>query len=139
MLIKQFPNNLPPNTRRVPMTRDRLPITAQPGLDIHEFDIPARDAYPIRIRSYRQSSLAETKLPVLVYLHGGGFVTGGLETDDASCRVLALQTDVLVLNIEYRLAPENKFPVGFEDAFDVVKWVPPLSKKRGEKSRADHG
>ncbi|KAJ5347071.1 uncharacterized protein N7506_000324 [Penicillium brevicompactum] len=116
-----FPNNLPPNTRRVPMTRDHLPITPQTGLDIDEFTIPARDGHSICIRSYKQTG--GTDLALLAYLHGGGFVTGGLETDDALCRNLAAQVPLVVLNVEYRLAPENKFPVGFEDSFDVVRWV----------------
>ncbi|CAG7935880.1 unnamed protein product [Penicillium salamii] len=116
-----FPNNLPPNTRRVPMTRDHLQIVPQIGLDIDEFTVPARDGHLICIRSYKQKG--RTDLPLLIYLHGGGFVTGGLETDDNSCRALATQVPLLVLNVEYRLAPENKFPVGFEDSFDVVRWA----------------
>ncbi|KAF9895014.1 hypothetical protein FE257_004638 [Aspergillus nanangensis] len=116
-----YPNNLPPGTRPVGMTRDRLPIQPQPGLDIEEFDISARDGYLIRIRSYRQSDT--TDLPLLVYLHGGGFVTGGLETDEDSCRLIAANIPVVVLNVEYRLAPENLFPVGFEDSMDVVRWA----------------
>jgi acetyl esterase/lipase len=117
----KFPNNLPPNTNRIPMTRDHFPITPQKGLEIEEFHVPARDNHPICIRSYKQSY--QKDLPLLIYLHGGGFVTGGLETDDNSCRVLAAQLPLLVLNVEYRLAPENKFPVGFGDCFDVVRWV----------------
>ena len=105
------------------MARGRIPIVPQEGLKIKEFDIPARDGYPIKVRSYRQSSDTEQPLPLLIYLHGGGFVTGGLETDDDSCRAIASQTPIIVLNVEYRLAPENKFPVGFEDSFDIVKWV----------------
>lgn len=88
-----------------------------------EFKIPARDDYPIAVRSYRQSSLRNHGLPTLIYLHGGGYMTGGLETDDASCRAVVAQIPVMVLSVEYRLAPEHKFPVGFEDSFDVVKWV----------------
>ncbi|KAH8428704.1 alpha/beta hydrolase [Aspergillus melleus] len=116
-----FPANLPPNTRRVPMTRERLPIQPQPGLDSEEFTIPARDEYPIRVRSYKRSNA--TNLPLLIYLHGGGFVTGGLETDDETCRAIAADIPILVLNVEYRLAPEHQFPVGFEDSRDVAYWA----------------
>lgn len=104
------------------MNRDHLEINPEPGLDIYEFTIPARDNHPICVRVYKQSTLKED-LPLLIYLHGGGFVTGGLETDDASCRALAREIPLLILNVEYRLAPENPFPVGFEDSFDVVRWV----------------
>ncbi|KAJ5107078.1 alpha/beta-hydrolase [Penicillium angulare] len=104
------------------MNRDHLEINPEPGLDIYEFTIPARDNHPICVRVYKQSTLKED-LPLLIYLHGGGFVTGGLETDDASCRALAREIPLLILNVEYRLAPENPFPVGFEDSFDVVRWA----------------
>ncbi|KAJ5152320.1 hypothetical protein N7492_010615 [Penicillium capsulatum] len=116
-----FLNHLPPNTKRVPITRDHLPITPQPGLDIQEFSIPARDGHPICVRAYKQPG--HENFPLLTYLHGGGFVTGGFETDDASCRELGTELPILVLNVEYRLAPENPFPTGFEDSFDVVRWA----------------
>lgn len=103
------------------MSRDRVEIIPQDGLDIHEFFVEARDGYKVRVRAYKQSN--QTDLPLLIYLHGGGFVTGGLETDDVSCRALAAELPLLVLNVEYRLAPENPFPTGFEDSFDVVRWV----------------
>ncbi|KAJ5973448.1 alpha/beta-hydrolase [Penicillium waksmanii] len=103
------------------MNRDRLEIVPQPELNIHEFDIPARDGHSICVRAYKQSG--QIDLPLLMYLHGGGFITGGLETDDVSCRALAAQIPVLVLNVEYRLAPENPFPTGLEDSFDVFRWA----------------
>ncbi|KAL5342597.1 Alpha/Beta hydrolase protein [Aspergillus crustosus] len=120
---ENFPHNLPPNTRIGRMTRDRLPISPQPGLEIIEFDVPARDGYPIRVRSYQQSAKTSESLPLLVYFHGGGFVTGSLETDDVACRRIASEIPIVVLNVEYRLAPEHQFPVGFEDSLDVVRWA----------------
>jgi acetyl esterase/lipase len=94
LYMKKFSNNLPPNTRRVPMTRDHLPITPQAGLDIDEFSIPARDGHSICVRSYRRTN--RTDLPLLIYSHGGGFVTGGLETNHDSCRALAAHISLLV-------------------------------------------
>lgn len=105
------------------MSRDRLPITPEPGLLIEEFTISARDGYPIRLRHYRRTDSADKALPMFVYIHGGGWVTGSLETDDPTCRRLARELELVVLNVEYRLAPEHKFPQGVEDCFDVVKWV----------------
>ena len=104
------------------MSRERKPITSQPGLEIEELDVPARDGYGIKVRCYRPSKQTE-RLPLLVYMHGGGWVTGSLETDDRSCRALVASLPLIVLNVEYRLAPEHKFPIGFEDSFDVVKWL----------------
>lgn len=104
------------------MSRDRLPIAPEPGLNIEETTIPARDRYEVRLRLYRASGNSD-KLAVLVYIHGGGWVTGSLETDDQTCRRLARELPLVVVNVEYRLAPEHKFPVGFGDCYDVVQWV----------------
>lgn len=119
----KFPNNLPPQTQIDSMSRARLVIQAQPGLDISELDVVARDDHPIRVRVYRKTD--SQNLPLFIYIHGGGFVTGGLETDDRYCRKIAAEVDVAVVSVEYRLAPENKFPTGFKDSYDVVKWVRP--------------
>lgn len=105
------------------MTRAHDPIVPQAGLDIEEFDVPVRDNASITLRSYRRTSSGDEALPLFVYMHGGGFVTGGLETDDSTCRAIALETGIAVVSVEYRLAPENKFPVGFEDCFDILRWV----------------
>lgn len=105
------------------MTRAHDPIVPQAGLEIEEFDVPVRDNASITLRSYRRASSGDEALPLFVYMHGGGFVTGGLETDDPTCRAIALDTGIAVVNVEYRLAPENKFPVGFEDCFDILRWV----------------
>ncbi|KAL4878514.1 Alpha/Beta hydrolase protein [Aspergillus karnatakaensis] len=120
---ENFPHNLPPKTKIGRMVRDRLPITPQPGLEIIEFNVEARDGHQICVRSYQQSAEIDKKLPLLIYFHGGGFVTGGLETDDISCRRIAAEIPIVVLNVEYRLAPEYKFPIGFGDCLDVVRWA----------------
>lgn len=104
------------------MTRDKRPIEPQSGLDIAEIEIPVRDGTKIAARYYRQIHMSEA-LPVFVYMHGGGYVTGSLETDDTSCRALALAIPVVVLSIDYRLAPEHKFPIGFQDSHDALRWV----------------
>ncbi|KAJ6438850.1 potassium transporter protein [Purpureocillium lavendulum] len=117
-----FPKNLPEGTSIHGMTRERKPITGQRGLDIVEFEIPLRDGAATTLRTYRQTTGTGKRFPVFVYMHGGGFVTGSLETDDAPCRAIAAAMDLIVVNVEYRLAPEHRFPTGFEDCFDVVRW-----------------
>ena len=59
-------------------------------------------------------------LPALVYLHGGGWVFGNIDSVDRNCRVLANSAQCVVVNVEYRLAPENKFPAPAEDAYAAV-------------------
>ncbi|EEU45631.1 uncharacterized protein NECHADRAFT_40931 [Fusarium vanettenii 77-13-4] len=110
------------------MPRDHDPITPQEGLDIVEFDVPVRDDTPITLRTYRRTANRDDALPLLVYMHGGGYVFGGLETDDSTCRAIALELGIVVVNVKYRLAPEHKFPIGFEDSFDIVRWVKGQSK-----------
>jgi acetyl esterase len=62
-------------------------------------------------------------LPVFVNFHGGGFVMGSADDDDVYCRRLANAAGCAVVNADYRLAPEHKFPAALEDCYDVVRWV----------------
>jgi acetyl esterase len=59
----------------------------------------------------------------LIYLHGGGWVLGDLETHDPLCRRVANATGARVVSVNYRLAPEHPFPVGLDDAEDVLRWL----------------
>ena len=73
----------------------------------------------IACRLYRSN--ATLKPPVLLYLHGGGFVLGGLESHDDICAEIADGADVTVVAVEYRLAPEHPFPAAFEDCWAVLQ------------------
>ncbi|NIO40633.1 MAG: alpha/beta hydrolase fold domain-containing protein [Burkholderiales bacterium] len=79
---------------------------------------------PIAIRIYwpRELKTAE-KLPILVWYHGGGYVIGDLDTHDAVCRALATEADCIVAAVNYRLAPEHKFPAAVEDCEAALQWV----------------
>jgi acetyl esterase len=61
--------------------------------------------------------------PLLVYIHGGGMIYGDLDAYDAVCRFLAERADVRVLSLDYRLAPEHRFPAGVEDCWAAYQWV----------------
>ncbi len=78
---------------------------------------------PLRFRSYTPTSAGGTRLPGLVYFHGGGFVIGSLDTHEGMCRMLANASGCRLISIDYRLAPEHPFPAAVEDAFAATKWV----------------
>lgn len=61
--------------------------------------------------------------PTLVWLHGGGWVIGSLDENDAACRTLARLTPATVVSVDYRLAPEHRFPAAADDAFAAVRWA----------------
>jgi len=87
---------------------------------IEDFTIPARDGVAVPARLYAAS---DAVLPVLVYFHGGGFTVGSIATHDTLCRVLAQRSGCAVVSIDYRLAPEHKFPTASDDAWDAVQFV----------------
>jgi len=76
-----------------------------------------------RLFIYRPFQKVEGSLPVFINLHGGGFVLGFPEVDDPYCRELANKTGCIVINVDYALAPENKFPAAVYECYDVVKWI----------------
>lgn len=67
--------------------------------------------------------LPDDRRPAIVFLHGGGWVVGGPDTCDVSCRALANATAGVVVSVDYRLAPEHKFPAQVDDAVDAWKWT----------------
>ncbi|MCH1866030.1 alpha/beta hydrolase [Nocardioides sp. CFH 31398] len=78
----------------------------------------------LRARLYvPRARLLEQRAPMLVFFHGGGFVSGDLESHDGPCRFLAEEAGVRVLSVEYRLAPEHPFPAAHDDAWTAYRWV----------------
>jgi acetyl esterase len=78
-------------------------------------------AGPIRLRHYRPRAAAN--LPVVIYLHGGGFVLCSLDTHDRLMRLLALESGAAVIGVDYRMAPEYPFPAPLEDCVAAVRWI----------------
>ncbi len=89
-----------------------------------ELTLPMRDGEKIRARLYRPlKPAAPGLLSALVYFHGGGFVIGNLATHDILCRQFCALSGCVVVAVDYRLAPEHKFPVASNDAWDALAWV----------------
>jgi acetyl esterase len=81
---------------------------------------PAGD---IPLRLYRGMGTQPGVLPVLVFYHGGGYVIGDLDTHDYVCRKIANVTQCCVIAVDYRLAPEHKFPAAIEDSAAALRWI----------------
>ncbi len=76
----------------------------------------------IPVRIYRPETNA-TVLPILAFFHGGGWVFGNLESHDHVCRALSAEAGCLVVAVDYRLAPEHKFPAALDDCYAVTAWL----------------
>ncbi|MFE6862234.1 alpha/beta hydrolase [Nocardia sp. NPDC057668] len=101
--------------------------------DVRRLAIPATEPERcITVRAYRPLTDAD-RLPVMVFVHGGGFISGDLDTHDVLCRALANRAELLVVAVDWRLAPEHRFPAGLEDVLAVLDWVGDNS----EELRAD--
>lgn len=81
---------------------------------------PGGAAVPVRI--YRPEGGSDP-LPAAIYFHGGGFVAGDLDTEDLRCVRLAHDSGCTVLSVDYRLAPEHRYPAALEDGFAVLRWA----------------
>jgi len=91
---------------------------------------------PIPLRVYRPADVpAGTPLPVLVYYHGGGWVIGDLDTHDVQCRQITAEAGITVVAVDYRLAPEHKFPAAVDDAWAATRWVVAHAGELGIDSR----
>ncbi|MFC6777149.1 alpha/beta hydrolase [Methylobacterium gregans] len=80
-------------------------------------------AGPIPLRLYRPQGLDPKQAPALVYLHGGGWVVGDLESHDKVCRQIAARAGIAVVAVDYRLAPEHPAPASAEDAVAALHWI----------------
>ena len=103
-----------------------MPILDAKPVAVHTWEdkpIPVDDRLiPVRVFTPRLARSGEL-FPVLMWLHGGGFVVGSVQVYDSICRLLAKKSDCIVVSVDYRLAPEHKFPAGVEDCFAVLRWL----------------
>ena len=77
----------------------------------------------LRVRIYRPAGTVARLLPAILYFHGGGWVIGSLEAYDLPCRFFCARTGCAVVAVDYRLAPEHKFPAGLDDAVASFRWL----------------
>ena len=116
---------LQPSEARVLYRKGRALLQPEPPpvAQVRDLAMPAPHG-EIKLRLYRGAGTRpDRKLPALVFFHGGGWVIGDLDTHDGVCRHLANAAGCAVIAVDYRLAPEHKFPVAVDDAFAALLWV----------------
>lgn len=87
---------------------------------VEDVTVPARDGHPLPVRLYADTE-GSALLPWLLYPHGGGFTIGSIATHDTLCRELARLSGCAVVSLDYRLAPEHRFPTALNDAWDALQ------------------
>jgi acetyl esterase len=130
-LLRKLDNPTPAQARRA--MRHQTILHAGPAIPVgavRDLTIEGR----LRARHYAPAASGGPH-PLLVYLHGGGFVLGDLDTHDAPCRFLCRHARVHVLSIDYRLAPEHPFPAAVEDAHAAHAWAHANAARLGADPR----
>jgi acetyl esterase len=109
----------PPDARRAYLqAAEVLDLPRAPLARVQDITVPGAGGVPLPARVYARS---HAPAPVLLYLHGGGFVVGGLDTHNSLCRQLALRSGWAVVALDYRLAPEYPFPTAVNDAWAALQ------------------
>ncbi len=93
------------------------------GVEVRDDNIPGPDNTSLPVRHYRPKGNDEKNLPAILYFHMGGWVIGDLDTCDQFCSFLSARIGAHVMSVDYRLAPEHKFPAAMEDAFTAYIWL----------------
>lgn len=93
---------------------ESLPVTAE--------DVPGADGVP-PMRWYRPTGPMEEVATTVLWMHGGGWVLGDLDTTDATCRAICDLTGWNVLSVDYRCAPRSRFPAAVDDALSATRWL----------------
>lgn len=113
------------NVKRVPTLTEIRDSMGWPAKDITKNEIVVEDRViqgHIMTRTYRKKDLQNKMLPVLFYIHGGGFFGGSIENVEQICRMFADGADLMVVSIGYRLTPQHPFPAGLLDCYNTVEY-----------------
>ena len=106
--------------------RSRRTFTQPDAPDVFKVEdkVFSANGVSVPVRVYHpHAAQTQTALPGLVYLHGGGWTIGDLDTHDVLCRSLCLQAEVVVVSVDYRMGPEQKFPAAYEDTVAAFNWT----------------
>ncbi|SCN68565.1 uncharacterized protein FFB20_03094 [Fusarium fujikuroi] len=120
---KQFP--IPPLLGSPQQLRQlKFPKSSSPpiGFSIRDVEIPGYQGATNQLRLYTPDDSSEP-LPIVIYVHGGGWTMGNLDSETKVCRTMCKSAGVIVISVDYRKAPENPFPIGLEDVWQGVLWT----------------
>lgn len=107
--------------------------TLGPNVYTANFSIPTRDGRALPARTYRSKDIpASEPLPIFLHLHGGGFLFGTLDSEDATCARIAVNASVLVVNVCYSHTPDFVYPTAWNEVEDTIDWL-------GSHAEAVHG
>ena len=96
---------------------------------VDDFKIKSgNDQHEIPIRVYRKEGTSDIN-PVILNIHGGGFVIGRIEVDEPTCLEIVRKLPVTVVSVGYRLSPEHPYPAALNDCYDALKWIESSSEK----------
>ncbi|KAF4337909.1 alpha beta hydrolase fold-3 [Fusarium beomiforme] len=113
---------------------ENLRIQMKGEVSEEEIQIPVRDGSKIRALVYRRKNTQPTESrPLVVLIHGGGFILGNAEMEMPTCVEAVRRFDCVAVSLEYRLSPEVKFPVAYDDCWDALVWL----SKNAEILQAD--
>ncbi len=105
------------------LMRAQRPARLPADVRVENISIPGpAEQTRLRLRVYRPRSTS-APAPVLMWLHGGGFISGNAAGSHDFCSQLVSDLGLFVVNVDYRLAPEHPFPAGFDDCFDALLWI----------------
>jgi acetyl esterase len=97
-----------------------LEAEIEPVKDVRDASVPG-ESHEIPIRIYMPEG--EDPFPLLIFIHGAGWVAGNLDTHDNVCRCLSSRATCVVVSVDYRLAPESRFPIPVEESYQVYEWI----------------
>lgn len=114
----------PPEVSRKHIFRDaRVHGICVENIHSEDIEIPSPEGHSIKARLYQREHSHTKPQALLVFLHGGGFVLGDVESYDHICRFICEQASVSVFSVDYRLAPEHPFPSGINDSLAAYRWA----------------
>ncbi|KAJ0416441.1 alpha/beta hydrolase fold-domain-containing protein [Aspergillus carlsbadensis] len=123
------PDNVAQLRKNFESSRSQIPGIPVNGFEISHRMIPVSDGREVEIRIYRPSAIsgdtakADRRLPLFFIAHGGGWVVGGHESEGAMSRLICVRNEVIVVSVDFRRAPEHRFPTALDDMYDAYSWT----------------